>query len=283
MKPKIKKLLRVFYDAGYHTVHHDGIEHAGYLAFLAIIAIFPGLIFLLSFASDIGNLQVVTSFITEIEKFLPQSVMEVIKPTINELVSGPPHGIITFAIIGITWSASGAVEGVRTILNRAYGVKNPPHYIFRRTLSILEFIFFIMLIVIAMLLITIIPAIIGLLESVLSKQLITPAIEKLKYFISFIFLFIGIALSYYVLPNIKQKFSQIITGAILCASLWLITAFLFTNYIAYYHKLNTIYGSLAGIVITLFFFYILSLVYIFCAEFNYIHQKQKGNKIEEKE
>lgn len=284
MLNKTKKFLKIFYDAGYQTVHDDGIEHAGYLAFLALLSIFPFLIFLFAVAAELGKQDYGFDFIKELYSILPSNVVSGLAPTVNEILSGPPQGLLTIAIIGIIWTASGAVEGIRTILNRAYRVKNPPHYIFRRALSILQFIVFTLIMIIAMFFLTVIPSILIMLENkfVIFHELRSD-FGSLKYFASAFALFLGVALSYFVLPNIKQSFFKVIVGAKICVILWLFVIEIFTNYVAYYHKISNVYGGLAGIIITLLFFYIMSIIYIYGAEFNYFLEKYLGHKIEEKE
>ena len=98
---KIKKFLKVFYDAGYRTVYDDGIEHAGYLSFLALLAIFPAIIFLLALASNLGNQSYGLDFIKQLYSIMPASVSATFAPKIDEVLSGPPQGILTIAIIGI--------------------------------------------------------------------------------------------------------------------------------------------------------------------------------------
>ena len=47
-----RTLLQSFYKAGYNMVYHDGIEHAGYLALLGLIALFPFLVFVVALAGQ---------------------------------------------------------------------------------------------------------------------------------------------------------------------------------------------------------------------------------------
>jgi membrane protein len=277
-----KKLIRLFYDAAYHTVYDDGIEHAGYLAFLGLLALFPAIIFLFSIASIIGHQEYGVDIINQLYDILPKNITTEIEPIVNQILSGPPQGLLTIALIGIIWTASGAVEGTRTILNKAYKVTTPPNYFFRRGLSILQFIIFIFVLVIAMFFLTIVPKIIGQLEQQIGFQT-SPDVPAIRYLLSAFALFLVVSLSYYILPNIKQKFTRVLPGAKLCVVLWLLTIEVFTNVIAHYSRINAVYGSLAGVIITLVFFYIISLIYIYAAEFNYYLEIYLGHKIEEKE
>ena len=91
----------------------------------------------------IGQTELGTGFVKFIldNEIVPENVMRGLEPRLGEIASGPPQGLLTIAILGAIWTASSAVEGLRTILNRAYRVKTPPAYIWRRLLSVAQFLF----------------------------------------------------------------------------------------------------------------------------------------------
>jgi membrane protein len=61
---------------------------------------------------------------------------------------------------------------------------------------------------------------------------------------------------------------QIVPGAIATSILWLSAAGLFTIYISSLTNYGSTYGKLGGIVVTLLFFDITALIFIFGAELN---------------
>ncbi len=262
----------------------DGIEHAGYLAFLTMLSIFPAMIFLFAIAASMGQQQTGNEFVEQLYNLLPDSVVGVIYPIIYQILSGPSTGLLTLAIIGIIWTASSMVEGTRTILNRVYRVKNPPHYLFRRGLSILQFIFFIFVLIIAMIFLTIVPGFIHIMENQFSHKFnFDPMVDYLTYYGSAVALFVAVASGYFILPNIKQNVVRVLPGAFICVVAWLVVIEFFTRYVGYYRQINIVYGSMGGIIITLVFFYVMAVIYIFGAEFNYLLEKELGHDIEERE
>ena len=145
--------------AAYSTVmEHDGVEHAGYLAFLGLLALFPFLVFLASVIGVIGQGEQGAAFISSILQALPADITAAIKPRILEIISGPPQGLLTISICGAIWTASSAVEGIRTVLNRAYRVHTPPAYPLRRLLSIAQLMLFTSIIIMGMLLVVTLPS-----------------------------------------------------------------------------------------------------------------------------
>ena len=156
--------LKIFRKSLIDTVRHDGIEHAGYLAFLSILSFFPALIFLIAVIGLFGESKIGTDFLHKIISGLPNEMSRGLTPRINEIISGPSDGYLTIAIIGVIWTASSSVEGCRTILNRAYRVALPPPYILRRLVSIFEFFIIIFLIIIGILIFVIVPVILKYFE-----------------------------------------------------------------------------------------------------------------------
>lgn len=287
MKKARKKLSQkigyAVYRAGYWTLHHDGMELAGYLTFLGMLAIFPFLVFLVSIAGFMGEINRGSEFITLITSYMPQDFIQSLQPRIEEIISGPPQGLLTLAIVGTLWTSSSAVEGLRMVLNRAYNVQTPPAYIWRRLMSVVQLILLSILIVIAMLFMTIIPILWGWLEQKFKLfDMINPSLTYLRYSLSFLTFFGAVAASYYILPNIRQSFRLIAPGAFCVVILWMVAAELFGVYLTTFNQLNVVYGGLAGIIVTMLFFYILAVIYIWGAEFNHQFARLMGWKLSTK-
>jgi membrane protein len=262
--------LKIFRKSVIDTINHDGIEHAGYLAFLSILSFFPSLIFLIAVIGLFGESKIGTDFLHELVSSLPNEMSRGLTPRINEIISGPSDGYLTIAIIGVIWTASSSVEGCRTILNRAYRVAFPPPYILRRLVSIFEFFIIIFVIISGILIFVIVPVILKYFEKQFSIKLaIDYDFFYLRQLAIFSILTISTSVLYFALPNVKQKIWQTIPGSILAVILWITLVDFFSLYLENFDQMNFVYGSIAGIIISLMFFYLISLVFIFGAEFNY--------------
>lgn len=279
-------VLRCFWYGIRDTVNHDGIEHAGYLAFLGLLALFPFLVFVVSVMGVVEPGTDLAHFVGTLFHSLPPEVIRALEPRILEITSGPPQGLLTIAIVGALWTASSAVEGMRTILNRAYHVHTPPAYVFRRALSVLQLIVFAFILIVGIVLVVTLP---GLLERAetwfgISYEMARAAWwSRVIYAGSLVTLLITVAWIYYALPNIRQHWISIWPGATAVVILWMGAAKLFTLYLTHFNQVTLIYGSLGGIIAALVFFYICNMIFIFGAEFNYHISQLFGMKVEEKE
>ena len=91
-----------------------------------------------------------------------------------------------------------------------------------------------------------------------------------RYALIFVSLFLSVCALYYIIPNAKLRFAEVVPGAFLTIILWAISGYLLSTYIVYYNQLNIVYGSLGSIIVTLIFFYIVNMIFIIGAEFNYL-------------
>lgn len=71
-----------------------------------------------------------------------------------------------------------------------------------------------------------------------------------------------------VLPNSRLRLRQILPGALTTTVTWIIAASLLTIYFGKFTDYSATYGSLGGVMITLMFFYVSAIIFIFGGELN---------------
>ncbi|AIL65063.1 hypothetical protein NOVO_03375 [Rickettsiales bacterium Ac37b] len=288
LKFVIKNIFKCLYQAAYNTINDDGVEHAGYMAFLFLLSLFPSLVFLMAITGIIGASDIGTHFITLLLDNLPFNVTTAIQPRIQEILSGPPQGIVSLAFIGVLWTSSSSVEGLRTILNRVYRVTTPPPYILRRLLSIVQFLIVITVTIITTLILIILPILLNKLSTIITIDTkfsdmidvvtnLISSLQYIRYIILYITLFIIVYSLYFMIPNTKLTSIYIAPGALLVVILWIIGGNIFTAYLKHFKQVSVIYGGLGGIIISLLFFYIINLIFIYGAEFNYVFGRTINN------
>ena len=87
--------------------------------------------------------------------------------------------------------------------------------------------------------------------------------------------FLMVSYNYYVLPNEKLKFREIVPGSIFGAVGMLVVTIIYSAYAENLAKYNIIYGSLASFVALLFWFYFLSWVLCLGILFNKVWKDTK--------
>lgn len=273
------KLPRCLYQAIYDTVEHDGIEHAGYLSFLMMLAIFPFLILFMWVINLVGDGSLGNFLVSAILDSSWARFIDALKPRIVEITSSPPQKLVALAIISAIWTASSIFEGLRTILNRAYRVHTPPTYLIRRLVSFIEFGAVMSLTIAFVFILFLLPTIVEIFESIIPKEILLTlhtffmGEKDLSYYLLLEYGFLLVCMTFYNLPNRKQKFVRVLPGAIFVVISWMIFSILFKYYISDFPQVNLIYGSIAGIIIALLYFYICSIILIIGAELNYNLEK----------
>jgi membrane protein len=250
------------------SINDDGVEHAGYMAFLVILSLFPFLVFFLSLTSFFGASEIGRGLIEIMLDSGPDSIVGSIKTRLEELRYAPPSSLLNLAIIGTIWTASSFVEGLRTILNRIFRVSSPPPYITRRLLSIFQFLILCVILAAIMLIFIIIPIILKYfnINSIHYPVFIQGYTKQLYIFICLFFCVLGF---YIFIPNAKMTIIDMVPGAFTTTIAWQISGHLLSKYIGYYHQLSLVYGSLGSIIVTMLFFYIINFIFIVGAAFNY--------------
>ncbi len=267
------RCLRGLWNSINNAIDHDGIEHAGYLAYLIMLTVFPFLVFFVALVGFFGKSDLGAMLVNLILNSPWASFIDALKPRILEITSGPPQGLLTLAIISAIWTASSIFEALRTILNKVHRVTNAPPYLWRRLFSMLEFAVMIAFTMVMMFALVILPNVWSYLYNFLQHLPIAlaflgPEGMWLRYIILTAFGFLAISSLYYFLPNCKQRFADTLAGTIFVMVGWGIFTSLFRYYIQSVPSINIIYGSIAGIIIALFYFYICSFIFILGAEIN---------------
>ena len=257
-------------------VRHDGIEHAGYIAFLLMLSVFPFFFFFISLVNVLGTQGLAEHLVQLVLESSWAGYINVLKPGILKMLSSPPSSLLTAAVVSAIWTASSIFEALRTFLNRSYRVVKQPSYFTRRFYSIIEFSIASLLIVLITLLLVVIPGLWSIIsEYVLEKidlefiRFFTPETKTLRFLMLVLFGAGFVTGIYYFLPNRKQHFYYTLPGTVLVLNLWMIFTWAFKYYIFIMPSMHLVYGSIASIVIALLFFYVSSIIFLIGGEFNY--------------
>ena len=271
-------LSKLTWEAGYRLVMEDeGLELSGYIAFTTFIALFPFLIFLAALAGFLGDEEAAAGFIRAMFEFMPDDVAETLAPAIREVIETRRGGLLTVGIVSTLWVSSSGVEALRTGLNRAYGVREERPIWWLRLQSLVFVVVGALIILFLSLVVILGPIVWRVLgpgiEHVFEYWLFWTAI---RYVAAAVLLWGALMLLHRWLPNTKQAYRRVLPGACVTVVLWLLAASLFSWYLGNVADYTLIYGSLGGVTITLVFFYLTAMIFIFGAELNAAWRRRVG-------
>ena len=252
-------------------VYEDGFVHAGNIAYMSLVALFPFLILAAAVARLLGGGGEEGQFtVVNILARLPPEVREVLAQPIAEVLDGRSGSLLWFgAIVGL-WTAASFIETLRDILRRAYGVKYSASFWQYKLGSMAAILAAVVLMLIAFGLTLFLTSahqfvtawlpISDGLGTTLGLYRIAPA---LTLFATFYILFLALTPSRYRKLECRKW-----PGALLVTTWWLLTVELLPRAIGAFGGYALTYGSLAGVMVALVFFFVIGLGVVTGAELN---------------
>lgn len=264
---RLRRCCGVLWGTLMRFQENDGSAMAGYIAFSGLLSIFPFLIF----AATLTGMMVGTSrserVIDALFQIAPQHVALTLEPVVEEVLNKQSSEVLTLSALFAVWVASNAVEAFRIAFDRAYGIIDPRHFVVNRAMAI--GIVMLGAVVAALLGISILlsPIILHLLSE--RTNLAIPSFAGYVTYGFGILVFVGfLMLMHLWLPGRHITGTVIWPGVIVSTIIWLIAAGGFTLYLSFTPTYTVTYGTLAGVIITLMFFYLTGATIIFGAELN---------------
>ena len=95
----------------------------------------------------------------------------------------------------------------------------------------------------------------------------------IRYFVELVAVVLVMAVMYYFGPNRKQSWNDVLPGALLATTLWLLTTQVFAWYVRNLAQYNLLYGSIGGVIAMLVWIYLLSAIALLGCEFNAEREK----------
>lgn len=257
---------------------HDMSTYAAALSYTILLALFPFVIFLLSFLGALRLTEFFDWLLEQARTALPSDAYRPVEDVITQVQEGSGGGLLSFGIIAALWSASSGVRSLMNALNVAYGVEETRPLWKRLPMSVVYTLGLAIMLVVAVGLMLFGPqAIEWLADQVSLGSAFVTVWTWLRLPVAVILLMLVIAAVYYVLPNVDQKFTLISPGSVLSVIVWIIATLGFSLYVSNFGNYNATYGSLGGVIALLFYFYISSATLLLGAEVNaVIYEEREG-------
>ena len=250
--------------------YNDGFIHAGNLAYLTVLAIFPFFITGAAVFSLIGEESERAATINAILFALPPVVGDVIAPVARSVVAERSGWLLWGGGLVGLWTVGNLIETIRDILRGAYGTrptKGVWHYRLLSTGIILAAVVLLMLSLIAQFLI-------GAAQEVIAAWVpqLYDALDRLAWsrIVPAAGLYVSLYLIFYTLTPAayrKRRYPKW-PGALVVTGWWVATTAALPPLLRTVFTYDLTYGSLAGIMIALFFFWLVGLGMVMGAELN---------------
>lgn len=242
---------------------------AAALSYSALFAIFPFIIFLVALLGFLHIPQFFTWILDQARSALPIDAYQRVEDVVTQIQNQPQRGVLSFGILAALWAASSGVRALMGALNVAYGVKETRHWWKRYIISVVYTLALVILLIAAAGLMLLGPqAMEWLANRVGMSHAFVVIWTWLRFPVLVVLLMLLAAVIYYAVPNIRQPFRFITPGAVFAVVIWVLASFGFSLYVSNFTNYSATYGSLGGIVVLLFYFYISAAVLLIGAEVN---------------
>ncbi|WP_043441559.1 YihY/virulence factor BrkB family protein [Arthrobacter sp. L77] len=255
---------------------------AAALTYYAVLAIFPGIIALLSLLGLFGQAQATTDQVMGIiGQFAPEEALNTIKPIIENLASNQAAGL-TFVIglLGAIWSASGYVNAFSRAMNRVYEVEEGRGFLKLRPQMLLITIVVLVLIVLMGLMLVLSGPVAEAVGNTIGLGSTAVTVWNIaKWPVMVLFAVLMIAVLYYGSPNIKQpKFRWMSLGGFIALLVLAITTAGFSLYVSRFGSYEATYGAIAGVIVLLLWIWLANISLLFGVEFD--AEMERGRQLQ---
>lgn len=265
----VRRALRALGVALNYFLFGDGFIVAGYVAFTAVFALFPFLIFLLTLAGYFGHDEAAGESIKLALELFPVEVSAVLDRAILDVRTGATRGLMTFSIFVSVWVASSGVESIRVVLDRAYGFTEHRNPVLLRIQSILLTVLAAALMIVAFVALVGAPLVREVMTWLDQQQMgDNGGLAVGRRMLGLGMVMVTTLTLHILLPDARLSLRDVAPGVLLSVALWALAAELYSAYLRYVPAYSVTYGSLGGVVLTLFFFYISAAILILGAQFN---------------
>ncbi|BBB07776.1 MULTISPECIES: YihY/virulence factor BrkB family protein [Sphingopyxis] len=248
----------------------DGFIHAGNLAYLALIALFPFFILLAAAFSLIGGSVGGEAAIEAVFSTMPPSVAKALAGPIREVMSARTGIFLWLGALVALWTVGSLIETVRDILRRAYGTHFSKGFFHYRLLSIGIITGAVVLMLLSFSMQVLIVGVEQFVTRVLPEQYQSVGVVAISRTVSGLGLFLAIYMLFYSLTPSKYRTRQFPKwpGALFTTLWWIGVTLALPPLLASLLSYDATYGSLAGVMVALFFFYLVGLGMVMGAELN---------------
>ncbi|MFS0827979.1 YihY/virulence factor BrkB family protein [Pseudomonas phoenicis] len=258
--------------------------YASAMAYQMLFSLFPFLLFLIALIGFLHLPDFFSWLRLQVELVLPPVALESVNPVIDQLQQSK-GGLLSVGIVVALWTASAGVRLMMSAMNAAYDVPEGRPVWKRIPLSILYTVGIAGMLLAAAALMVLGPQVMEWIAARVGlEEFIVTLWTILRWPVIILLMMIAVALMYYVMPDVEQKFRFITPGSVLAVVVWIAASLGFAYYVKTFADYNAMYGSIGAIIVLLLYFYISSAVLLLGAEMNAVIEhmsaegKDKGEK-----
>jgi membrane protein len=275
--PTLKRTLTEFQE--------DNLsDWAAALTYYGLLSLFPALIAMVSLIGIFGDPQTTTAKLTEIiTEIGPESGAETFKGPIESIVENQTAAgfAFVFGLAVALWSASGYVGAFIRASNIIYETpEGRPFWKLRPLQIAVTLAMIVMMALLAVGLVLTGPVVSAIANPIGLSSTAVDVWNVAKWPVMAAIFILMVDVLYYTTPNAKLRgFKWVTPGALVAIVVWALASAAFAFYVANFGSYDKTYGTLAGLVVLLLWFWITNLAILFGHQLN--AERERSAEIEE--
>lgn len=272
-KTFLSALLKRFNDS-------EVVNNSIVLAYYLLLSFFP-MVMLMGSLLPLFDIKVNT-VLEYIETVVPVTIYNITEPIVKDFLGSGNGELLSFSLLLTIYSASQAVAAFQRTINRAYDVAKHQNPIVNRIVAFVLTVIIIAIMGILVFLFSFGQTLISYLTPILNLPThLFDLIGQLKWPVTIVGLFVGLALLYYLVPNAKIKFKYVIPGSIAATIGTMIISQFFSFYLRIFARSVTSYKTLGTFIAVMFWLNFSAMVVMFGGVLNATWQELREGKIVE--
>lgn len=258
--PFLRSLGELVYRAFLNFSRDDGSHMAAGVAYYGIFSLFPLMLATIAIGGYfVDDRRIETVLLDLLGRELPGiGDSPLVRGNIEGLAAA--RGAFSIlALLGLVWSGRAIFGAVHRVLNRAWKVSQPPHFVLYQAGQVAGSVGVVLLFVFTAALGTIGRAIAAQAELLFIWETSINTISTLLSAVLFLIL-------YKFIPDAKVRWRDAIPAGVVAGIGFEITQLGFSFYLANISNLDLVYGSITTIVLLMLFLYLVSIILVWGAE-----------------
>lgn len=266
-----------FKDIAYLYKKSNSRQAASGVAFFILFSIMPIIVLFFSFIPYLPFTE--NDMLVFLSTFLPESVEQLTVKVVGQVYGRSP-AVISVSAVLLIWSSAKAMQGVRSGLNTVNGIPEMSNFIVLRLKAILYTVIFVISMIVFAAIFLFSNFILQIMTKFFHLQIdLVQFIFDYRFIVEWIFLSLFMCLIYAWLPDKKHKPHQMWRGGFFAGLSMTLGTWGFYYYMNHFDLL-TMYGSLATVVIILFWLYMMCMFFMYGGIIN-VYYLERDNFLDE--
>lgn len=245
------------------------------VAFYAFLALFPGIIAMVTLYGLVADPVTVQEQIEGIARALPPESAALIADQLREITSTDSSSLgvgLVVSLLAALFSASGGVQNMMKAINLAYDEQETRGFVKLRGTALLLTLGAVVFLVVSVGLVAVTPVVLDRLP----LGIVGEALGHVARWVALVvFAVVALAVLYRFAPDRDNaKLVWVGVGSIAATLLWVVGSAGFSLYVSNFGKYGKTYGTLAGVVVLLLWLFLTSYIVLFGAEVNAEAERQ---------